>query len=221
VTDSPASARISPETQYHVGEMIDALETEFGETFPRDRIEQLMSDSVERLAGQANVEEFLPVLAYRFTRERLRSLSRSTVPRVGGSLDIVFVSLSGGGRSQLASALTTWLTNGAVSAHAAGTGAQQPLAGPVADVLQELGLDTSESFARPASPEVLEAADVVVTMGHSVGAVEIPDGAQHLDWRVGDPSGADVDETRRVRDDIEYRLRALLDEYRVPLRERG
>ncbi len=56
-----------------------------------------------------------------------------------------------------------------------------------------------------AHPEVLAAADIVVTMGKSVGMVEIPEGTAHLDWRVGDPTGASRDETRRVRDDIDRR----------------
>jgi arsenate reductase len=56
---------------------------------------------------------------------------------------------------------------------------------------------------------------VIVTMGYSVGAVAIPAGVHHLDWRAGDPSGADIAEVRRVRDDIERRVRALLDELGV------
>jgi protein-tyrosine-phosphatase len=59
---------------------------------------------------------------------------------------------------------------------------------------------------------VLASADVVVTMGRSVGPVEIPSSARHVDWRIGDPAGADLDEVRRVRDDIERRIGALADE---------
>jgi arsenate reductase len=59
---------------------------------------------------------------------------------------------------------------------------------------------------------VLGAADVAVTMGRSVGSVEIPDDTRHLDWRVGDPTGAPVDEVRRVRDDIDRRVQELLAE---------
>ena len=53
-------------------------------------------------------------------------------------------------------------------------------------------------------------ADVIVTMGHSVGLVEIPPDKRHLDWRVGDPTGAPLDEVRRVRDEIDTRVQALL-----------
>jgi arsenate reductase len=66
------------------------------------------------------------------------------------------------------------------------------------------------------APEVVSAADVVVTMGRSVGAVEIPADSRHEDWRVGDPTGASVDEARRVRDDIDARVQALLAELDPP-----
>ena len=75
--------------------------------------------------------------------------------------------------------------------------------------------DTSESFTRPVSTEVLASADVIVTMGLSVGVVETPDGVRREDWRVGDPVGATIEEARRVRDDIERRVRTLLEELEV------
>jgi arsenate reductase (thioredoxin) len=74
------------------------------------------------------------------------------------------------------------------------------------------GIDLSEAYANPLVPEVIAAADLVVTMGRSVGAVEFPEGTRREDWRVGDPTGAPVDEVRRVRDDIDERVQALLAE---------
>jgi protein-tyrosine-phosphatase len=67
-----------------------------------------------------------------------------------------------------------------------------------------------EEFARPVTDEVLRGADVIVTVGHGVGVIDIPEGVRHEDWRIGDPIGAPIDEIRRVRSDIEYRVRALL-----------
>ena len=76
----------------------------------------------------------------------------------------------------------------------------------------EIGIDLEEAFTRPLTPEAIGAADVVVTMGRSVGAVDIPANVRHVDWRVGDPAGAELDEVRRVREDIERRVDALADE---------
>jgi hypothetical protein len=46
-------------------------------------------------------------------------------------------------------------------------------------------------------------------MGRSAGIVEIPDGVRHVDWRIGDPVGAPIDEIRHIRDDIHERVEAL------------
>ena len=83
-------------------------------------------------------------------------------------------------------------------------------------MIAELDVDPDEAFARPVTDEVLRAADVVVTMGHSVGVIDIPQDVRHEDWRVGDPIGAPIGEIRRVRADIEHRVRALLSELGVP-----
>src|SRR5262245_65730761 len=97
--------------------MTEELVTEFGDRFDPRQIKALIDGSVQPLAGQAEVEDFVPMLALRFTRERLRSLARAR----DGSVDIVFVSLTGGGRGQIAAALTTLLGTDAVSVHSAGT----------------------------------------------------------------------------------------------------
>ena len=205
------AVEVDPVTKHHIDEMVRDLLAEYGDRFDRPRIEQLMVDSVGQLSGGANTEAFVPVLAYRFTRERLRAMSRVR----GEGKDVVFVSLSGGGQGQIAAALTTVLSAGEVTAHAAGTAGEGVLDPSVEAVIRELGVDTTEAFVRPVSGDVLSAADVIVTMGHSVGEVDIPEGVKHADWRVGDPVGATVEEARRVCDDIERRVRRLLHELGV------
>jgi hypothetical protein len=49
----------------------------------------------------------------------------------------------------------------------------------------------------------------------------MPEHVRHEDWRVGDPTGAPLDEIRRVRADIEYRVKALRQIPGVPVAERG
>ena len=48
-----------------------------------------------------------------------------------------------------------------------------------------------------------------MTMGRSVGTVEVPPETRHVEWRVGDPAGAELPEVRRVRDDIDRRVVSL------------
>jgi arsenate reductase (thioredoxin) len=168
-----------------------------------------MDDSLEQLVGDAQVDDFVPTLAHRFARERLKALGRRLGPE-SELPDIVFVGLGDSGRGQMAAALLTLRSEGSIVAHSAGSTAERAIDPAVVEAMNELGVDLSEAYAKPLSPEVLEAADIVVTMGRSVGAVEIPEGTRHLDWRVGDPSGAPADEVRRVRDDIDRRVEALI-----------
>jgi len=161
------------------------------------------------------VFDFVPLMAYRFTRERLNAIERARGESTQGAWDVVFVSLSGGGRGQIAAALTAKLSGRRVSVHSAGTAARAEIDPQVRTIIQEIGLDPDEEFVRPVTDEVLHGADVIVTMGHSVGVIDIPDGVRREDWRIGDPIGAPTEEVRRVRSDIEYRVRELLAELGV------
>jgi protein-tyrosine-phosphatase len=124
----------------------------------------------------------------------------------------VFVSLTGGGRAQIAAALLAQRVGDAVIVHSAGSDVSAEIDAGVRAAMDEIGIDLEEAFTKPLTPEVLAAADIVVTMGRSVGAVTIPKTVRHLDWRVGDPAGAEVEEVRRVREDIKHRIDVLADE---------
>ena len=196
---------------------VDDLCRAFSGEFERRQIAALMDDSVTQLLDSAVVLDFLPSLAYRLTRERLNAIRRSTGEVATGSWDVVFVSLSGGGRGQIAAVLTTLLSGGQVAVHSAGTAIRGEIDPGVQAVIGELGVDPNDAFAHPVTDEVLRAADVIVTMGHSVGVVDIPAHVRHQDWRVGDPVGAPLQEIRRVRSDIERRVAALLGELGVAI----
>ena len=196
--------------RHQIERNVDHLCTEFAGQFARPQIEVVMDDSLQRVLDTATVPDFVPLMAFRFTRERLNAVKRAQDQEADGAWDVVFVSLSGGGRGQIAAALTTLLSNNRVSVHSAGTAVHGQIDPGVRTVIAELGIDPDQAFARPVTDEVLHEADVIVTMGHSVGMIDLPPAIRHEDWRIGDPSGAPVDEIRRVRADIEYRVRALL-----------
>ena len=72
-------------------------------------------------------------------------------------------------------------------------------------------IDLSQEFPKPLSDESVRAADVVITMGCG-DACPIYPGKRYSDWELEDPAGKDLETVRRIRDQIEQRVRALLDE---------
>ena len=191
------------------------LAREFEGVYGRETIETTIQESARSLSPNG-VTPYVHILAERFTRERLRAQAQTerriekTVP------EVVFVSLTGGGRAQMGAAMLAKRAGDAVSVHCAGSDATEEIDENVRAALAEIGIDLDEAFVRPVTREVLAAADVVVTMGRSVGDVKIPDSTRHEDWRVGDPAGADLREVRRVRDDIVRRIDALAEELSGP-----
>ena len=77
--------------------------------------------------------------------------------------------------------------------------------------MAELGIDLSRTVPRPWTNELVRAADVVVTMGCGDDCPVFP-GVRYLDWDVPDPAGRPLDEARRIRDDLQRRVEALVDE---------
>ena len=58
---------------------------------------------------------------------------------------------------------------------------------------------------------VVEAADVVITMGCGDACPVFP-GKRYLDWELTDPAGKAAEQIRPIRDDIDARVRHLLAE---------
>jgi protein-tyrosine-phosphatase len=81
----------------------------------------------------------------------------------------------------------------------------------VVQALEELGLDIRQEFPKPLTDEVVRAADAVITMGCG-DACPIYPGKHYEDWEVDDPDGQPLPVVRRIRDEIDTRVQALLAE---------
>ena len=77
--------------------------------------------------------------------------------------------------------------------------------------MDEVGVDLSKEFPKPLTTEVVQAADVVVTMGCGDACPIFP-GKRYLDWELPDPAGKSVEDVRGIRDEISKRVHALLAE---------
>jgi len=181
---------------------------EFDGLYEREQVQAVLDESARQLQ-RGEVAAYVHVLAQRFARERLRALAQNEGRLAKPTTEVLFVSLTGGGRAQIAAALLARRAGGVVQVHTAGSDLGGGIDENVAAAMAEVGIDLTEAFTKPLSPEVLSATDIVVTMGRSVGAIDVPGETRHVDWRVGDPAGAELDEVRRVRDDIDRRVEQL------------
>ncbi|HET9154909.1 MAG TPA: arsenate reductase ArsC [Solirubrobacterales bacterium] len=124
----------------------------------------------------------------------------------------LFVCLHNAGRSQMSEALFRRAAAGRHEARSAGTTPADRVHPEVVEVMAELGIDLSGRKPRRLSRGDAEWADVVVTMGCGDECPYIP-GKRYVDWDLADPKGQAVGAVRATRDEIDRRVRALVEEF--------
>jgi protein-tyrosine-phosphatase len=82
--------------------------------------------------------------------------------------------------------------------------------------MAEVDIDISREYPKPWTDEIVQAADVVVTMGCGDACPLFP-GTRYEDWDLDDPADQDLDAVRPIRDDIRARVEALLASLDVPV----
>jgi len=124
--------------------------------------------------------------------------------------EVLFVCVHNAGRSQMAAALLDRHAEGRVLVRSAGSAPASEVNPAVVAALAEVGVDISKELPKPLSTDAVEAADVVVTMGCGDACPVFP-GKRYLDWDLEDPSGLSLEEVRPIREEIDRRVRDLLD----------
>ena len=124
---------------------------------------------------------------------------------------MLFVCVHNAGRSQMAAGLVKLRSDGRIHVRSAGSTPADELNPAVVDAMEELGIDMSEAFPKPLTDEVVQAADVVVTMGCGDACPIFP-GKRYEDWELDDPAGKDLETVRRIRDEIDQRVQRLVAE---------
>jgi len=206
---------LDPVTRSHVEKAAEALQDEFAGTFSRQTIARFIAESVD-LLGESKVNVYVPVLAHRFARERLKALAQAEGLVTTEQPEVLFVCVHNAGRSQMAAGLVTLRSGGEVNVRSAGSDPAEVVNPLVIEAMAELGVDLADAFPKPLTDEVVRAADVVVTMGCG-DACPIYPGKRYEDWQVADPADASsLEEVRSIRDDIDIRVQRLLTELGVP-----
>ena len=125
--------------------------------------------------------------------------------------EVLFVCVHNAGRSQMAAGLVELRSSGRIHVRSAGSDPGEEINPAVIQAMDEIGVDMSEEFPKPLTDEVVRAADVVITMGCG-DACPIYPGKRYEDWTLDDPAGQGVATVRRIRDEIDSRVQALISE---------
>ena len=190
------------------------LKDEFSGVFGVETIENFLTTSYDQFAGRANISNFLPLLAERFARQRLHALAKVEGKASSGVPIVLFLCVHNAGRSQIA---LGWFN------HLAGEkaiGVERRLGAGRRD---EPGGGRGHGRGRHRHRQgVLQAVDRGDRAGRrrrdTMGcgdACPIFPGKRYEDWDLEDPAGLGVEAVRPIRDEIEQRVRGLLEELGV------
>jgi protein-tyrosine-phosphatase len=128
--------------------------------------------------------------------------------------EVLFICVHNAGRSQMAAALVTLRSEGRVRVRSAGSDPGNAVNPVAVEAMAEFGIDMAQALPKPLTDDLVRTADVVVTMGCG-DACPIYPGKRYEEWTVEDPAGQDLDTVRRIRDEIDERVRVLLSDLEV------
>ena len=127
---------------------------------------------------------------------------------------MLFLCTHNAGRSQMALGFFTHLAGDQAVAWSGGSEPGNEINPAAVQTMAEVGIDITNEFPKPWTDEIVRAADVVITMGCGDACPVFP-GKRYENWELTDPAGQAVDAVRPIRDDIEERVRRLLEELNV------
>jgi arsenate reductase (thioredoxin) len=189
----------------------------FEGVFNVETIERFLHSSYDQFAARATITNFLPLLAERFARQRLRALAKVEGLAHDGKPIVLFLCTHNAGRSQMAMGFFTHFAGDQAVAWSGGSEPGNAINPAAVEAMAERGIDISDEYPKPWTDEIVRAADVVVTMGCGDACPIFP-GRRYEEWELNDPAGLGVDAVRPIRDDIERRVRQLLTELGVTAR---
>ncbi|MET9344682.1 arsenate reductase ArsC [Nonomuraea sp. NPDC003804] len=190
------------------------LAEEFTGTFGTETVERFLHTSYDQFAIHGKIPNYLPLLAERFARQRLHALVRVEGHSDGRPV-VLFLCVHNAGRSQMALGFFQQLAADRALAWSGGSEFAGEINPAAVASMAERGIDITGEFPKPWTEEIVRAADVVITMGCGDACPVYP-GKRYEDWELDDPAGKSVQDVRPIRDEIERRVRRLLDDLGIP-----
>jgi arsenate reductase len=122
---------------------------------------------------------------------------------------VLFVCTHNAGRSQMAQAFFERYAPADVRAESAGQEPADAIWPEVVEAMREVGIDLSERRPKRLDLEMQLHADWAVTLACGGTCPYVPGSVE--DWDVPDPAGRPPEEVRAIRDDLERRVRDLVE----------
>ena len=124
---------------------------------------------------------------------------------------VLFLCVHNAGRSQMALGWFNHLAGDRAVGWSGGSEPGDQVNPSAVAAMAEVGIDIAKEFPKPWTAEIVRTADVVITMGCGDACPFFP-GVRYEDWQLEDPAGQGLEAVRPIRDEIEQRVRVLLDE---------
>ena len=122
---------------------------------------------------------------------------------------VLFLCTHNAGRSQMALGFFNHLAGDQAVAWSGGSEPGDQINPAAVAAMAEVGIDITNEFPKPWTDEIVQASDVIITMGCGDACPIFP-GHRYEEWVLADPAGQPVEAVRPIRDEIEQRVRALL-----------
>ena len=209
---TPTWTTHSIDTQVALRTAASRLSDDFRGIYGTETIERFLHSSYDQLAERATITKFLPLMAERFGRQRLTALAKVEGLHDDGKPTVLFLCTHNAGRSQMALGFFQALVGDQAVAWSGGSEPGNTVNPAAIDAMTERGIDISGEFPKPWTDETVRAADVVISMGCGDACPIFP-GKRYESWDdLADPAGLTPTDVRPIRDDIERRVRDLIDQ---------
>ena len=165
---------------------------------------------LEGVLGYRQIEEPDDINNHPAAIDDVKTKARIMVSELMKRKRILFICTENACRSQMASAFAQHMAGDIIEAESAGSAPAMEVNPVVKKVMAEKGIDMA--YRRPKSIEKAVSCfqpDIVVSMGCGDSCPLLPD-VLNEEWGLEDPAGKPVEFIRKIRDEIEKRVRELI-----------
>jgi len=124
---------------------------------------------------------------------------------------VLFICIGNSGRSQMAEAFFNKVSKG-WKATSAGINPDDEIHPYTVKVMREVGIEVDKKKPKLLTPEMIEKADLIITMCSGVSIAQIKHLPKIEDWMIEEPYGKSMEKVREIRDQIREKVQKVIQE---------